>query len=308
MDFEDERSEWRDKPLLKNDQQKWFNKIFLAGLIIAIGLWIGGIIFAEELSAYNVNLYTNLLGFAVTVGIIEALNQRRANQQLKAQLFREIGSSDNAFALRALRELDAQGWTTDGSFRGIYLGGSNLRQAPLSTLDLSEALCPVTNFEDANMWRINLSDSSLQSANLRKARLGCADLVRVHAAFCLFNGAELGEADLRQAELFGADFSGANLWATDFENASLKDAILCGANLAQANLKGANLEGAKFDNQTRLPDGELVLSLDEAVFARFADPNHKNFWRPKDDERVWWAEEGRPRPNAVMTKIHKSWE
>jgi hypothetical protein len=59
---------------------------------------------------FYANVATTLVGITIVVLTIDLLNERRAEQQLKAQLIREMGSTDNGIALRAVRELRAHRW------------------------------------------------------------------------------------------------------------------------------------------------------------------------------------------------------
>jgi hypothetical protein len=51
----------------------------------------------------------------------EQVAEQLAAQQLKAQLIREMSSSDNGIALRAVEELRAHMWFTDSVLKGAYL-------------------------------------------------------------------------------------------------------------------------------------------------------------------------------------------
>ena len=59
------------------------------------------------------------------------------------------------------------------------------------------------------------------------------------------SSANLSGADLRRARLSDADLSAASLWGAD-----LRGADLCGADLC-----GADLSEAKYDRETRWPEG-----------------------------------------------------
>src|SRR3990172_5511276 len=83
------------------------------------------------LGEFHRKISPELVGIGLAVLIIDAANERRAVQQLKAQLIREMGSNDNGIALRAVKELDAHGWLLDGSLRGADLTEANLQNARL---------------------------------------------------------------------------------------------------------------------------------------------------------------------------------
>lgn len=89
----------------------------LLGILIAIvgylnqhnGFYLGEFL-GQVIQDFYTNVSTDLASIALTVLVIDYLNERRAQQQLKAQLIREMGGSDMGIALRAVSELDAKGW------------------------------------------------------------------------------------------------------------------------------------------------------------------------------------------------------
>ena len=64
-----------------------------------------------------------------------------------------------------------------------------------------------------------------------------------------------GVVKLRGADLRGADLRGADLWGTNLRDANLSDANLRGANLRGNDLNWVYLHGAKYDEDTKFPDG-----------------------------------------------------
>lgn len=113
--------------------------------------------------------------------------------------------------------------------------GMNLKEANLSTKELSNI-----NFSNANFQGAYLPDANLKGANLPNA-------------------------NLQGAFLLNANLQGANLLNANLQGAFLYDADLQGANLQWANLQGANLQGAYF--QKGNSSGILHLtkeSLDDA--------------------------------------------
>jgi hypothetical protein len=57
------------------------------------------------------------------------------------------------------------------------------------------------------------------------------------------------------ADLSRANLTGANLIGADLRGAFLIGADLRGADLRKANLRGADLRGAKYNKETKWPDG-----------------------------------------------------
>ncbi|MEG3847413.1 pentapeptide repeat-containing protein [Microcoleus sp. herbarium19] len=144
----------------------------------------------------------------------------------------------------------------DRDFTGINLNEANLSRINLSQSILRRASLFVTNISGAN-----LSDADLSFANLNVARLSSTNLSRAILNGATINVANLVRADLSEAQLIGAslirgelvrcelvktNFSGANLTEADLREVKLTQANLCGANLRSANLRGASASEANF--------------------------------------------------------------
>ncbi len=171
------------------------------------------------LADFYVNVVIALASIAIALLVIDSLNVRSAEEQLKAKLIRELGNTDHGIALQALRELRARRWLEDGSLRGANLMKANLRRAYLTGGDLQEAV----------LFRADLREADLVGANLQGAYLAKANLE---------------EADLQGANLRGADLRGANL-----RKADLQEAILEGAILRDTDLEGATMtDGLKYED------------------------------------------------------------
>ena len=144
---------------------------------------------------FYANASSELISIAITVLVIDQLNQRRARQHEaeqkriaqeaeenaeKKRLILQMGSPDRGFAVEAARTLKARGWgfEKDDSLHGANLTGADLRGA---------------NLQDANLQRADLT-----GANLQNTVLALANLQKVY----------LSKADLRGAFLAGADLRG----------------------------------------------------------------------------------------------------
>ncbi len=77
------KPDWRQQPILTQDQQYVFNRVVLAVLLITSGILIGNMLFGTDPKdkGYYTNLYTEVLSIGVTVGIIEYFSQRRARNE-----------------------------------------------------------------------------------------------------------------------------------------------------------------------------------------------------------------------------------
>ena len=124
--------------------------------------------------------------------------------------------------------------------QGANFQGAVLREASLSYVNLQEV-----NLKGADLEWANFEGADLQGANLERARLEGAEL----------NKAKLQGANLEGADLRGVDFQGVNLEGVNLEGAGLEWANLQGANLQGANIEGASFFEAKYDSQTKFPEG-----------------------------------------------------
>jgi hypothetical protein len=205
----------------------------IAFLAFGIGVVIGGydltfgtfepITFIREVYS---NFGIELIGVGLTVLVIDSLNRRRAEQQLKEALISQMGSRSSDLALDAVRRLQQKCWLRDGSLQGAALFAARLQEADLFGANLQGAVLSKANLQgamlgEANLQKADLRWSNLQDANLRYANLQGADLTEAH----------LQRADLRYMNLQGADLTGVNLQGS------------------------SKLHKAQFDEMTTLPDG-----------------------------------------------------
>jgi uncharacterized protein YjbI with pentapeptide repeats len=202
---------------------------------------------------FYANVATSFVTITIAVLTIDWLNERRAEEQLKAQLIREMGGSDNGIALRAINELRARGEAQDGSLVEIKLARANLQYADLS---------------QSNLRKASLSRTNLRSANLSKAILQGAYLHRANLEGVLAYKSNLRETFLRKASLKDAYVDDAELQGAYFENANLQGMIMFGCNLLGAKglddrqlFLSAGLQGTTMPNG-RLYDGRYNLKAD----------------------------------------------
>jgi len=125
---------------------------------------------------FYANVATTLVGITVVVLTIDLLNERRAEQQLKEQLIREMGSRDNGISLRAVEEIRAHGWVEDGSLKGVHLGSADLRGVSLREADLQNAVLSMANLEDAILLDVNLRGANMFRTRLVRTVFAGADL------------------------------------------------------------------------------------------------------------------------------------
>ena len=168
----------------------------------------------------------------------------------------------------------------------ISLRGSDLNQAKLSNVDLSNTDLTGSDLSDANLTNASLTNAHLADADLSDANLTNASLTNAHLAeadlsrtdfseayleeavftnadlsFADFEGADLSFSNFKRAKLFSADLpaaklSGADLPNTDLSRVDLSDADLSDVNLSCADLSSADLPNADLSNAD-LPNADL---------------------------------------------------
>lgn len=137
------------------------------------------------------NLGTELASIALTILIIDRLNQRRADENKRDTLILQMGSPDNSFAIEAVRMLAARDWLKHGALKGAHLSRANLQGANLQQVILTDARLGLANLSHAKLTEANLQCAYLQGAILEGTCLRGADL----------RGANLNDADLSRARL-----------------------------------------------------------------------------------------------------------
>jgi hypothetical protein len=154
------------------------------------------LLLSDFLGDFYANITVDCLSVAFAILVINRLNERRAERELKEQLIRELRSTDNAIAVRAVNELRAHGWIEDGSLRGANLRGANLRGANLQGADLRGADLRGADLQEAFLIDADLYGTQLEFANLQEAHLMFANL-------CRATGLEY--ANLRKTIMAGAN-------------------------------------------------------------------------------------------------------
>lgn len=177
----------------------------------------------------------------------EDTQMARESQLLKTQLVREIASGDPGLAARAIKELDAQGWLTDGTLSNAHLASANLQGAQLAWVNLSGAFLSRINLQDAELGYANFSGANLSDALLCRAKLDLANLTEADLRGADLSLSSLNEADMGGATLEGTVLSGASLVEANLGKALAERVALNGANLERANLVESNLSYADLE-------------------------------------------------------------
>lgn len=241
-------------------KHKQFYELLGGTMFLMFGIAIGALWFGSMNQDYHMNLFTEGIGIAATVFIINRWYASRDRERLKRRLIREAGSYSNDIAMNAVEQLGIEGWLTgnDGALRKAHL-------------------------EEASLQKAKLNFAKLQEAVLDKAKLHNADL-----NFANLQGASLNGADLHKADLLAVNLQGSFLMAASLKGADLRKADLQEAYLFRTNLLGSLLQDAKLKPEQLksviLPDGkEYTVPSDTA---RFTDPSHPKFQATLKDIKI----------------------
>jgi hypothetical protein len=226
------------------------------------------------------------------------LDEKRAIEQEKQRLIRQLRSSISEEATRAIEELASQGGLRDGTLRGAYLGyaqleltnffRANLQEVNLEYANLKGARFVAANLQGANLEYANLKDTNFNHADLRMANISYVNLRKVNLAETILEEVVAQCVDLREANLYKANLQNADLKVANLEGADMRWASLKGANLTYAILERTKLDLAKFDERTTLPDGSRWTSSSD--MKRFTNPKHPSFYH--SDPPYWVNERG----------------
>ena len=148
---------------------RWLTARTVASLLLIMGV-LGGVLgYLNQYSGlciplmpvrliadFYANISTELISIALTVLVIDALNERRSIEREKKALILQMSSPTNLVAIEAVRVLRVRGWLTDGSLRGADLSHADLQGAYLAGVDMA----------NAKLFRTNLKGAHLQFANL----------------------------------------------------------------------------------------------------------------------------------------------
>lgn len=143
-------------------------------LILAIVSSVSGYFYVHSeinlliiISDFYANISAELASIAITVIIIDRLNERRRQREQtenrKKRLIREAGSTVNSVAINAIEELRECCW--------LIGNDSLLKNTQLPNADLSGAFLENANLSGTNLSRANLSKAELFGANLSGALL-----------------------------------------------------------------------------------------------------------------------------------------
>lgn len=116
------------------------------------------------------NAGAELASIALTVLIIDDLNEQRSARQEKETLIAQLHSKDQSVTQNAISVLWLRGWLQDGSVRKANLKRANLENGDLGECDLRGAQLNRANLRHARLWA-DLRGASLLGADLTAALL-----------------------------------------------------------------------------------------------------------------------------------------
>ena len=159
----------------------WWSVKRVAFILLVTALVIGVVGYLNQHSGLFVSLpiiadfYANvtaeLASIAITVLVIDTLNERRSIQREKASLIRQMGSPSNQIAREAARVMRVRGWLEDGSLQDSDLARGNLQDAWLAKANLKGASLYKTNLNRVHLEWSNLTGAkSLEDSQLRQLR------------------------------------------------------------------------------------------------------------------------------------------
>ena len=197
---------------------------------IALFVLTSGILgFMDGLIPYKPEWYiaiqSELIGIGASVLIIANAGEYVSILQEKKRLILQMGSPDNAFAIEAVRQLNAKGWLFDGSLEDVNLINANLSGANLSGANLYEANLSNANLSNANLERAFLGPGNLSNANLSNANLSGISMMSLNLSNANLSNANLshfmpGHIDISSSNLDGAKYTEGTTWPSDFDPAA----------------------------------------------------------------------------------------
>lgn len=191
----------------------------------------------------------------------------------KVMPFVLLDGSDLSLARFRCDNLELDNFASPGSQSAVVSG------ATFTGDDLGSADFQGSNLQNAHLTLVigtpipnSQRQTDFQGADLRKAIIFNATLIRLDARGARLAGATLYDVDLRHAQLEGVSLRGATMGGSayprsslkpgkaglgpvDLRGANLENAQLEGADLRGAYLFGARLDGATADAKTKLPHG-----------------------------------------------------
>src|SRR6266540_3285600 len=154
----------------------------------------------------------------------------------------------------------------------LDLEATDLRKARLGDADLKGVSLSSANLQEATFDGANLQEAILDQAQLQAAILDGANLQGAHLEYARLQGASLNRANLKGANLDMAQLQEATLFGANLQRASLNRASLQGASINDADLQRANL------NRANLQGANLHGAVLDRVELQKALADRRTYW------------------------------
>ena len=132
---------YRDEQKALAKKYRYFYELLRGAFVVAVFVVIGVFLFTDDLlPEYVANVYVTVVGAIATIVILDRRDEERLTRQRKQELFLQLGSQSNDFALEAKRQLQQLGWLdealTGGEFPLAGWQGMVLEEADLTDANL----------------------------------------------------------------------------------------------------------------------------------------------------------------------------
>lgn len=174
-------------------------------------------------------LFGNLTTGAVTALIVDVIGQRQAKQEQLRRLILDMLSRDPSITKRAVKELQDEGWLTDGTLNKIDLSYVKFDGADLTKVDLTGSILRGAEFIRCGMRGAVMNECVLEGASIRR---------------CDLSGASMKNTKCRLSDWSESDLRSANFYQADLSESKFAGADLSGCRLNGADIRGADLSGA----------------------------------------------------------------
>lgn len=174
------------------------------------------------------NLAFTLLGVALTVLVIDLLNESRSNLARKDALIRDLGVGDRSVSLRDLNELLNINALTDGSLCGADFTRSEFIEVDLAGLVADKAL-----FIGSKFTKCDLANSSLMKASLNDT---------------VFEKCGMEQSNLDGAWIIQSTFLECDLQSVSISNTILRSSCFKNCEISPEFRKAALQLGATVEN------------------------------------------------------------
>ena len=220
---------------------------FIFGILVVVGILVGiyGFFSQSDQISFWINVIAAIFLGGLGYFFVSPIRKARERSEHFRKLLREMGSRSNEAAIRAVEELRALGYLTNGSIsKGTDFSYANLRNAPLKNAKIKGVNLSFAHLEGADLW---LTD--FEGANFSYAFLENANLLHTN-----FERANLSNTHLERTGIWGVNFRKAHLYYAYFSHA-----VFVYTNFSQADLYGADLRGAEFYKDKFVKKLNLVL-------------------------------------------------